>query len=204
MICVAAAHVSFGAAGPPTTPSGILGRKREGGDAGVDMREVLTEAYGRIGEVVHGATAGLGSEDLAFRPDADANSIAWLVWHLTRIQDHHVSEIAGRPQAWTSDGWHARFGMPAEPEDTGFGHTSDEVARVRPEDPESLVGYHDAVSARTREYLATVDTDELDRIVDRGYDPPVTVGVRLVSVLSDNLQHAGQARYVRGIVERRS
>lgn len=170
----------------------------------MDTREVLTEAYGRVRELVHGATAGLGSEDLAFRPDADANSIAWLAWHLTRIQDHHVSEIAGREQAWVADGWHARFGMPADPDDTGFGHTSDQVAGVRPEGPEVLAAYHDAVSDRTRDYLVTVDAEELDRIVDRAYDPPVSVGVRLVSVLSDNLQHAGQARYLRGIVERRS
>lgn len=168
----------------------------------MDVRTVMTEAHGRIAEIVHRAAHDLDAERLAFRPDADANSIAWLVWHLTRIQDHHVSQIAGREQAWTAEGWADRLDMPADPDDTGYGHTSAQVAAVRPAGPEYLIGYHEAVATRTAEYLTTLDTDELDRIVDRSYDPPVSVGVRLVSVLSDNLQHAGQAGYLRGLVER--
>lgn len=166
--------------------------------------DVLADAYGRIRHLVHQSVEGLDGEALAFRPEANANSIAWLLWHLTRVQDDHVSEIAGREQAWVSDGWAAEFGMPTDPSNTGYGHSSEEVARVRPEGPDGLLAYHDAVSDRTKEYLATIDADELDRIIDRSYDPPVSVGVRLVSVISDNLQHAGQARYVQGIVERRA
>ena len=165
--------------------------------------ELLADAYSRIRRLVHQATEGLDGDGLAFRPESDANSIAWLVWHLTRIQDHHLSEIAGRQQAWISAAWHARFDMPADPSTTGYGHTREQVAGVRPEDPDVLLGYHDEVSDQTLQYLTTVDDGELERIVDRSYDPPVSVGVRLVSVLSDNLQHAGQARYVRGIVDRR-
>jgi len=168
----------------------------------VQTRDVLSDAYGRIQEIVHRSSDGLDSEGLAFRPEADANSIAWLVWHLTRIQDHHLSEIAGRDQAWTADGWAVRLGMKADPDETGFGHTSDQVAAVRPVGPRDVLAYHDAVAARTQQYLSTVDDEELDRVIDRSYDPPVSVGVRLVSVISDNLQHAGQARYLRGIVER--
>jgi hypothetical protein len=170
----------------------------------VGAHEILLDAFDRIRETLHRAVEGLDREGLAFRPDADANSIAWLGWHLTRIQDDHVSEIAGREQAWISDGWHERFGMPPDPSNTGYGHSSEQVAAIRPESPQTILGYHDAVADRTREYLATVDSQELDRIVDRSYDPPVSVGVRLVSVISDNLQHAGQARYVRGIVDRRN
>jgi hypothetical protein len=168
----------------------------------MDVCEVMTEAYGRITEIVRRAVDDLDAERLAFRPDPDANSIAWLVWHLTRIQDHHVSQIAGREQAWTAEGWADRLDMPADPDDTGYGHTSAQVAAVRPAGPEQLIGYNEAVAARTAEYIATLDADELDRIVDRSFDPPVSVGVRLVSVLSDNLQHAGQAGYVRGLGER--
>ncbi|MPZ61061.1 MAG: DUF664 domain-containing protein [Propionibacteriales bacterium] len=164
---------------------------------------MLADAYGRIRSLVHRSAEGLSGDELAYRPEADANSIAWLVWHLTRIQDDHVSELAGREQTWTAEGWHARFGVPEDPAETGHGHTSEQVAAVRPAGPDLLLGYHDAVADRTLEYLDTVDADELDRIVDHSYDPPVSAGVRLVSVLSDNLQHAGQARYIRGILERR-
>lgn len=169
----------------------------------METREILADAFGRVREILHRAAEGLDREGLAFRPEPDANSIAWLGWHLTRIQDDHVSELTGREQAWTSDGWHVRFGMPPNPSETGFGHNSKQVAAIRPETPEIILGYHDAVAARTREYLATIDSQELTRIIDRSYDPPVSVGVRLVSVISDNLQHAGQASYLRGIVDRR-
>lgn len=170
----------------------------------MESSALLIDAYGRIDQVVRRAVEGLDAQALAYRPDPGSNSIAWLVWHLTRIQDDHVSEIAGRSQAWEEGEWAARLGLEADPSNTGYGHGPEEVASIRPEGPEVLLDYHEAVSARTREYLATVDAEELDRIIDRSYDPPVSVGVRLVSVINDNLQHAGQARYLRGFIERRA
>ncbi|HKZ29744.1 MAG TPA: DUF664 domain-containing protein [Acidimicrobiia bacterium] len=164
--------------------------------------DVLIDAFDRIRQLVKRSVDGLEADALAYRPEADANSIGWLVWHLTRIQDDHLAEIAGQDQTWVSESWADRFGMPADPDNTGYGHTSEQVAALKPADPDLLTGYHIAVSDQTRRYLATVDATELDRIIDRSYDPPVSVGVRLVSVISDNLQHAGQALYVRGILER--
>lgn len=169
----------------------------------METRDVLKDAFGRIQEEVHRVTEGLDAAALAFRPDADANSIGWLVWHLTRVQDDHVADIAGRGQAWVEAGWADRFGMAADPHDIGYRHTSDQVAAVRPDGPTVLVDYHDAVHERTLEYLDTIDAAELDRIVDEGWDPPVSAGVRLVSVVGDDLQHLGQAAYVRGLLERR-
>jgi Protein of unknown function (DUF664) len=167
----------------------------------MESRELLVDAFGRIREVVHGVVGGLGVEELTFRPDADANSIAWLIWHATRIQDDHVSGVAGIEQVWTADGWAARFGLPFDDTATGYGHRTDDVAAVRaPGD--LLTGYHDAVFEHTLRYLDRVDAAELDRVVDRSWDPPVTAGVRLVSVIADGLQHVGQAAYVRGLVER--
>ena len=54
--------------------------------------------------------------------------------------------------------------------------------------------------ARTVAHLAGLSEADLDRVVDERWDPPVTLGVRLVSVISDDLQHAGQAAYLRGLV----
>lgn len=165
--------------------------------------DVLADAYDRIRGEVHRATEGLGPEELTFRPDAEANSIAWLIWHLTRVQDDHLSELAGREQAWTADGWYESFGLPFDRAAIGFGHSSEDVAAVRPEGPGLLLGYHDAVADRTLAYLARIDSAELDRVIDASFDPPVSVGIRLVSVIGDDLQHVGQAQYARGIVERR-
>lgn len=169
----------------------------------METKDVYLDAYGRIRDLVHRISKDLDPETLAYRPDPDANSIGWLLWHLTRVQDDHVSEIAGRDQVWVSADWPARFGLEADPSDTGYGHTSAQVAAVRPDGPSAITGYHDEVYAATEAYLQTVDGAELDRIIDYSWDPPVSVGVRLVSVVDDSYQHTGQAAYVRGMAERR-
>ncbi|MBW3577381.1 MAG: DinB family protein [Actinobacteria bacterium] len=168
----------------------------------METSAILTDAFERIREGVRRVTDGLDADALAYRPDADANSIAWLIWHSTRIQDDHVSEIAGRDQAWVADGWADRFDLPSDPTDTGYGHSSQQVGAVRPDGPDLLVAYHEGVAQRTFQYLDTIDAAELDRIIDRRWDPPVSVGVRLVSVISDQMQHVGQAAYVRGLLQR--
>ena len=170
----------------------------------MDTRPILKDAYERINEGVHRVTDGLDESALNWRPDADANSISWLVWHLLRVQDHHVSHLAGTEQAWTGEGWADRFDMDADPEDHGYGHTSEQVAAVRIADPQLLCDYADAVNAGTLRYIDGLDADELDRIVDTRWDPPVTAGVRLVSVIGDDLQHIGQAAYARGLYERKT
>jgi Protein of unknown function (DUF664) len=164
--------------------------------------ELLVDAVGRIRRVVHRAVDGLTPEQLAFRLDPETNSIAWLVWHLTRIQDDHLAGVAGAEQVWTSQGWVERFGLPFDPRDTGYGHRAEEVAAVRVDSGELLVGYHDAVHEHTVRYVERLGDADLARIVDRSWDPPVTLGVRLVSVIADDLQHAGQAAFVRGILQR--
>ena len=168
----------------------------------LNIDELLADALGRVREQVPAVVSGLGEDDLAWRPDADANSIAWLIWHLTRIVDDHVAEVAGTDQVWTSAGWYDRFGLPFPADAHGYGHTSADVAAVRvPSD--LLAGYHDAVAEAALAYVGTLTPDDLDRVVDEGWDPPVTLGVRLVSVVNEVNQHLGQAAYVRGLVERR-
>jgi hypothetical protein len=164
---------------------------------------LLTDAFGRVRGVVHQVVDGLTPQELAWRVGDDANSIAWLVWHLTRIQDDHVADAAGVSQVWTSQGWAERFGLPFDTSHTGYGHDSHEVAAVRVDSGDLLTGYHDAVHEQTIGYLATLTDDDLTRVVDRSWDPPVTLGVRLVSVIADDLQHAGQAAFVRGLIQHR-
>ena len=163
--------------------------------------ELLVDAFGRVRDAVHAAVEGLAADQLVHRVDADANTIAWLVWHLTRIQDDHVAGLAGAQQVWHRDGWLATMALPFHPDDHGYGHTSEQVAALDVL-AELLLGYHDAVHEQTVDYVAGLEEKAYDEVVDRSWDPPVTRGVRLVSVVEDNLQHAGQAAFVRGVVER--
>lgn len=160
--------------------------------------DLLIDGFQRIHGVVHGALDGASSATVTYRPASEANTIAWLVWHLTRVQDDHVSEVAKTEQVWTAEGFYDRFGLPFGVAATGYGHGSADVAAVTA-GAELLGAYFDAVQDRTQAYLATLDDADLDRIVDDRWTPPVSLGMRLISVLSDDLQHAGQAAYLRGL-----
>jgi uncharacterized damage-inducible protein DinB len=166
----------------------------------MDAIAVLQDGFGRIPELVRGAVADLDADQLATLPQGTGNSVGWLVWHLIRVQDAQIADVAGHEQLWVADGWTERFDMAADPGDHGYGHSLDQVAAVRPESGELLVDYLEAVQARTIHYLGTLADDDLDRVVDDNWDPPVTLGVRLVSVVDDDVQHAGQAAYVRGLL----
>jgi uncharacterized damage-inducible protein DinB len=164
--------------------------------------DVLTDAFGRVREAVHAAVDNLTVEQLAYRIDGTSNSIAWIVWHLTRVQDDHIADAAGTHQIWTSDGWAERFGLPFNDQATGYGDGPEQVATVRVS-AELLTAYYDAVHERTLRFVAGLKDEDLPRIVDERWDPPVTLGVRLVSVIDDDLEHAGQAAFIRGILLRR-
>jgi uncharacterized damage-inducible protein DinB len=166
----------------------------------VRAADVHVELYDRLPPLVRAAVEGLSPDQLTAAPAPGANTIAWLVWHLTRVHDHHLSEVMETDQLWTTGGFASRFGRDPDPWDVGFGHGPDDVAALVPDGPGPLVDYHDAVHARTRPYLQGLTDADLDRVVDRSWDPPVTLGVRLVSVADDALQHVGQALYVRGVV----
>jgi hypothetical protein len=174
--------------------------RRQKGFGSVNVSDLLIEQFDRLPDLVRSAVSGLSAEQLRWAPAPGANSIGWLVWHLTRIQDDHVADLLGQDQVWVQGDWAARFGLVPDPSDTGYGHDAEQVAAVRPDSPTVLVGYYDAVAARTREMLRGLTPADLDRVVDRSWDPPVTLGVRLVSVGNDDLQHVGQAAYVRGLL----
>jgi hypothetical protein len=170
---------------------------------GTTPTDVLRDALARVHDEVPGVIAGLSVEELLWRPDADANHIAWLVWHLSRGQDEQVADVGGVEPVWLRDGWAGRFALPYPESAHGYGQTSEEVGAFRLEDPGLLTGYHEAVHGLTMSVLEAESAESLARVVDAAWDPPVTALVRLVSVAVDCAQHLGQAAYVRGLVTRR-
>ena len=163
-------------------------------------RDVLTYAYEQIEETLTRTVEGLEPDDLDRRVQPGANPVGWLAWHLLRVQDDHVAEVAGTEQVWTAEGWAGRFGLPVADTATGYGMDDEQVDAVRVPSADLLLGYSRAVHARSAEFLRGLSDEDLDRVVDTNWDPPVTLGVRLVSVLSDDLEHLGQAAYVRGLL----
>jgi uncharacterized damage-inducible protein DinB len=169
----------------------------------MELNELLVELFSRVTEEVHSAVDGLDAAALMTPPVEGANPVGWLVWHLIRVQDEHMAEILDEEQLWVTGDWAGRFGVAADPSNTGYGHSWDEVMSLRPESAAALIEYYEVVAARTRTFVQTATAPDLDRIVDERWNPPVTLGVRLVSIADDDIQHAGQASYARGLIEQR-
>ncbi len=167
----------------------------------MEWRDLVIDAYGRAGQVLERALGGLTQDDLNYQPHPDSNSMGWLTWHLTRAQDVRLSALMGKEQLYITDGWYAKFNRPPDPQDRGFGHSSEDVAAFRSPDVQTLLGYYRAVLERTKSFLTALPAAELGRELDEPRQPVPTVGARIVDVLSDNLQHAGQVAYLRGMLK---
>lgn len=169
----------------------------------MDFRNLLDDAFTRVLDDLDGVLDGLDADGLLWQPDPGANSIGWLAWHIGRCEDLQMAALAGADQVWTQQGWNTRFALPYSDNDLGYGHTPEQVRAFAAGDPELLGGYYRAVHERTVSIIAGCTADSLERIVDDRWDPPVSEGVRLVSILNDVTQHVGQAAYLRGLVSRR-
>jgi len=165
----------------------------------MEAKDLLLDAFGRIHATVAATLDGVDARTLSRRPGGNGNSMAWLIWHLGRVEDAQVAPAAGLEQVWTAQGFAGRFDLPLPVQDTGYGHSAEQVDSVQAT-PELLGDYYDAVHRQTVQFLEPLSDEDLDHVVDTRWKPPVTLGVRLVSILADCLQHAGQAAYVKGAV----
>lgn len=170
----------------------------------MDWRELIVDGYDRLPDLMQEALTGLRAADLDWQPGRAANSLGWTAWHLTRVQDSQIAELVDREQLWVTDGWHRKFRRPPDPEDTGYGHTAAEVRAFASPGVRVQLGYLRAATERTKAYLASLAPSALDRELDEPGQPPrPTVAVRIVSVLADCHQHAGETSYIRGLLAAR-
>jgi len=166
----------------------------------MEWHDLLADEYGRVLESMESVLTGLTQDDLNWQPRHDCNSIGWLTWHLTRQQDAQIASLMGEEQLWIKDGWHSKFHRAPDPEDSGFGHTPEQVSAFKSPDVQTLIDYQRAVLERSKHYFLSLSRTDLDRELDEPWFQPLpTVGVRLVSILEDSLLHVGQAAYARGL-----
>jgi uncharacterized damage-inducible protein DinB len=169
-------------------------------DVDMDVSALLLDLYSRIPAAAEEVVAGLSPEQLVWQPGPDANTIGWLIWHVARVQDDYVAEMSlVGEQLWATGDWAATFGLEPDPSNHGYGHTTEQMLAVRPESADALLAYLRAVDERVRAFVSTLDADDLERVVDSNWDPPVTLGVRTISIADDGIQHVGQAAYIRGL-----
>ena len=176
------------------------GSPRGGKLVGMDARDVLIDAAGRPVDSARQVLDGLDGDTLHRMPDDRHSSIAWLLWHAARQADVQVAELAGTQEVWRAAGFIGRFALDRPDDAMGFGDSPEDVAKVRVDDPGLLTAYLEAVFEATTTYVRGLTEADLDDIVDRRWDPPVTRGVRLVSVIDDAVAHIAQAQYLRGLL----
>ena len=168
----------------------------------MEWHDMLSNGYGSVLRTLEYTLDGLNEDDLNWQPKPDCNSIGWLAWHLTRWHDVMVSNLMKAEQLWIKEGWHQKFGRAADEGDSGMGAKAEDLARYKSPDAETLLGYQKAVLERSRRYFPTLTPQDLDKIFEgTPFKPPPTWGMMLMGTLSDSLQHAGQAAYVRGLRE---
>ena len=171
----------------------------------MEWRELIVDGYDRLPELVEEVLAGVRAADLDWQPRPGANPLGWTVWHLTRVQDAQIADLMGEADLWTRDGWHQKFGRPPDHDDSGYGHTAEQVRAFRSPSAKVQLDYLRAVTDRTKRYVASLTPAELDRELDESWqDSPPTVAVRIVSIVADCHQHAGEAAYIRGLLKARA
>lgn len=159
--------------------------------------DILREFASRPRLAAH-ALPDLDAGQLNAHPAGHPNSISWLLWHAAREIDVQLAELTEKGQVWSARGFDTRFGLPDSDDDFGLGHTPEQAREIHVEDQGLLVAYLDAVCDAFDAYAGGLSEADLDEVIDHRWDPPVTRGVRLVSLVDDAIQHVGQAYHVAG------
>ncbi len=146
---------------------------------------------------IHQATEGLTDEQIYHQPSSDTNSMAWLIWHLSRWRDNISAAIAGEPQVWVSEGWAQRFDI--EPGRTGLGDSLEQVAAFRVE-RDLLLSYASAAHNALVERVSRMTAEDFDKEIEYMPGSSRPAWRALISVMGDSSEHTGQINYLRGMI----
>jgi hypothetical protein len=166
----------------------------------MEWHNLLVEGYRRVQESMEHVLTGLDQDVLDWQPKDGNNTIGWLAWHLTRQQDAQIASLMSKDQLWIRGKWYQKFKRLADPKDSGFGHTKEQIKAFKSPDINTLIDYQKAVFERSKDYFMTLSKSDLEKELNEPWFQPLpTVGVRLISILEDSLLHAGQMAYIRGL-----
>jgi hypothetical protein len=168
----------------------------------MDSLDLLRDLASRPRHAADALRGRLDAETLAAHPGDHPNSVAWLLWHTGREIDAQLAGLTGEEEVWRRRGVAARLGLGAEGAAVGYGHSAEQARAIRVEDGEALLDYVGATLDALEGHLDALTAEDLAEVVDEAWDPPVTRGARLVSILDDAIQHLAQAAYVLGMPRR--
>lgn len=168
------------------------------------IKQTLDHFESRLDQTLRGLT----NEELAWRPNAEANSIAFVIWHTTRVEDRFMQKMVRETEeVWTGGGWYSRLGL--DEGDTGVDFSVDRLASFPALSVENLRDYLDAVRAETNAYLDAAAPAGFDLVPDRNPFPEVpgadeyfegcTIARMFLILIGEHFQHLGHAAYIRGL-----
>ncbi|OFI50498.1 hypothetical protein BG261_01065 [Floricoccus tropicus] len=162
--------------------------------------EAVERGHERFLSVLEGLTVEQVNDFPAKNIAPSIKSVAWLSWHTAREMDYQISELKGTNPLWLVNGWKEKFNLDLPDDTEDWHHTPEQAAKVKVSDVDLLRGYLEDAANLTKEYLKTINENELDDIVDKNWNPPVSRGARLVSVIDDLAMHSGQVIYSRRLL----
>ncbi|MGT2907226.1 mycothiol transferase [Streptococcus dentiloxodontae] len=166
--------------------------------------EMLIDSVNRARErflrMLDGVTVVEANAFPAAETAAQIKSLTWLAWHTARELDFQVADLASQEPVWFSQGWKEAFHLDLPDDTQDWCHSLEEAQKVQVPNLDILRGYLNAAADMTVAYLNSLDEKSLDDIIDASWNPPVTRGVRLVSVIDDAAMHSGQAIYARRLL----
>jgi uncharacterized damage-inducible protein DinB len=161
--------------------------------------ELIVKSLEESRQYVADAIKGLSQDDIAWRPKTHSNSIAFLLWHVARVEDLWINRILlGEKEVYELEGWHKKFNTPAQ--DSGFGY---DVAKLKSWPVPKLAllkEYAAVVREKTLAYLKSVNEKKLDEPKDFGWSKG-NVGSALSHLITEVAEHSGQIGYLRGIMK---
>ena len=165
--------------------------------------EGLLIAHQRNWEMIDVALETLDDSLLARQPAEDCNSVAWIMWHMSRVVDTFIhTRLQGSPQLWLECGWAQKFGMDADPEDRGVGWTGEQVSAWKVPAKDVQLGYYNAVKAAAEKYISSLSDADLQVIsVIPPTLEPRSVAAALGQMTWDAVAHGGQIAYLRGLYQ---
>ncbi len=164
----------------------------------MDVKESLQIGLGEYWDGLRKALEGLTAAERRFQPNADANHIDFIVWHMARDEDGEIHTFAQRTgEIWQCDAWDQKLGLP--PGDSGFGYTVEQVANLPQFDMVDCLAYYEAVRRATLRYLDGLTPADLARCPHPERRPGYSIGRMLTHLIVEGSQHLGQVAYLRGL-----
>lgn len=163
----------------------------------MEAKEVIIKSLGQSRRFLLNALDELTQEEVAWSPNPECNSIAFILWHIARLEDVFInSVIQGERELYEKEGWREKLGTPTG--DTGTRYT-EEMLRVWPvPEMEVLQGYADSVREKTLVFLESIPPEKLSE-VPRPDRSPDTMGALLGGLSTEIAMHVGQICYLRGV-----